>query len=79
MVATMSAELFLEKLIKGSREKGRKRMDKSLKGIVYEDVASYVQETEMCEFLQDIVPHKMSAKDAVALQETRQEDTTEND
>jgi hypothetical protein len=53
-------ELFIEQLVNESFNKQTKSLD-------YKDLPNLVQENDKYEFLKDILPFKMKAKDALKL------------
>ncbi|KAI6656828.1 Chromatin accessibility complex protein 1-like [Oopsacas minuta] len=76
LIATHSAEMFLEKIITEVYEKSDKSKSKK---ITYQDLARSINENEVYEFLGDIAPLKVNAIEAKEIYARSQETPEQTD
>ena len=81
IIATQSAEWFLEKMLTEAYKRNRKLWGAANNkiSISYKDIASIINENECYEFLADIVPLKVTVGEARAMPAPSKDDTSEND
>ena len=77
MIATQSAEWFIEKILTEVYDRNKKRGPSNK--ISYQDIAKLINEKECYDFLTDIIPLKVTLGEARSMLATNKDNTSETD